>query len=73
MSTQSVLNGEAVVCSHAKKFINACRIEFHMTEAEVIERIVNGYVHSWHQQYEIPLGTSYATLGTAIRTVLSRG
>lgn len=72
MSTQAVLHGETVVCKHAKKFINACRVELGMSEAEVIERIVNGYVHSWHQQYEIPLDSSYATLGATIRTVLAR-
>lgn len=71
MSKQPILQGETVVCSHAKKFINACRIELGMTEAEVVERIIGGYVHSWHREFEIPLDATYATLGTAIRNQLA--
>lgn len=71
MSKHGILNGETVVCAHSKKWLDAARIELGLSESEVVERIVNGYVHSWHVQFEIPLDTSYATLVAAIRRQLA--
>lgn len=73
MSEYAVLNGEAVVCKHSKKWIDSCRIELGLSEAEVVERIINGYVHSWHIQFEIPVDATYSTVGAAIRKQLNRG
>lgn len=71
MSKHGILHGETVVCSHSKRWIDAARIELGMSESEIVERIINGYVHSWHQQFEIPTNTSYTTLVAAIRRQLS--
>ena len=73
MAKEAILNGESVVCKHTKKWINAARLEFNLTEGEVVERMLNGYVHSWHIQFEVPLNSTFAALADSIRDRIAPG
>ncbi len=73
MATETLLNGEVVVCSHAAKWIRTAAAVFGVSEQEVIERCLNSYVHRWHEEFEVPIDQAHATLATTIRRYVFRG
>jgi hypothetical protein len=73
MTKAAVLNGETVVCQHTKRWVHTAGVVLGLTEAEVIERMLNGYVHQWHVQFEVPLNSTGPYLALAIRNCANGG